>query len=49
MAHARMPRGNATAWVSKPRHRSPPIRMRVKLTAKERRNMFADVHELAMR
>ena len=26
MAHARMPRGNATAWVSKPRHRSPPIR-----------------------
>ena len=26
MAHARMPRGNATAWISKPRHRSPPIR-----------------------
>jgi hypothetical protein len=28
MAHARMPRGNATAWVSKPRHRPPPIRPR---------------------
>ena len=27
MAHLRMPRGNATAWVSKPRHRSPPIRL----------------------
>jgi hypothetical protein len=26
MALFGMPRGNATAWVSKPRHRSPPIR-----------------------
>ena len=26
MAHLHMPRGNATAWVSMPRHRSPPIR-----------------------
>lgn len=26
MALVGMPRGNATAWVSKPRHRSPPIR-----------------------
>ena len=26
MAPVGMPRGNATAWVSKPRHRSPPIR-----------------------
>jgi len=26
MALVGMPRGNTTAWVSKPRHRSPPIR-----------------------
>jgi hypothetical protein len=29
--------------------RKPPCGMRVKLRAKERRDVFADVHELAMR